>query len=134
MPPSFLALGPVQVEGDAGHLDYDREMALVAVHHTNGEPCILGVSRYYLDLETGAAEFAVAVGDPWQGQGLGYHLMRRLIEVARQNGVRRLVGQVLQENAGMLNLVKSLDFNIRTGADPSAVDAVLDLSQIQDEL
>src|SRR5262249_28408898 len=48
------------------HLDYDREMALVAVQHVNGEPCVLGVSRYYLDLETATAEFAVAVGDPWQ--------------------------------------------------------------------
>jgi acetyltransferase len=109
------------------HLDYDREMALVAVQRTKGEPSILGVSRYYLDPETGAAEFAVAVGDPWQGQGLGTHLMRRLIDVAQQCRVRRLVGQVLQENAGMLRLVKSLGFNVRPSADPAVVEAVLDL-------
>jgi acetyltransferase len=114
------------------HLDYDREMALVAVQHTNGEPCILGVSRYYLDPETGTAEFAVAVGDPWQGQGLGNHLMRRLIDVARQNGVRCLVGQVLQENTSMLRLMRSLGFDIRAGADPAAIEAVLDLSEIRD--
>jgi acetyltransferase len=112
------------------HLDYDREMALVAVQHTNGEPAILGVSRYYLDPETGAAEFAVAVGDPWQGRGLGNHLMRRLIEVARQNGVQRLVGYVLHENAGMLRFVEGLGFNVRPSADPAAVEAVLDLAAI----
>jgi acetyltransferase len=111
------------------HLDYDREMALVGVQHANGEPAILGVSRYYLDPETGAAEFAVAVGDPWQGQGLGNYLMRRLIDVARQNGVRRLVGQVLQENAGMLRLVKGLGFSVCLGVDPTVVESVLDLSQ-----
>jgi acetyltransferase len=112
------------------HLDYDREMALVAVQHANVEPCILGVSRYYLDPEAGAAEFAVAVGDPWQGQGLGYHLMGRLIDVARQNGVRTLVGQVLQENAGMLRLVKGLGFSVRPGPDPTVVEAVLELPAI----
>jgi acetyltransferase len=109
------------------HLDYDREMALVAVQHSNGELRILGVSRYYLDPETGAAEFAVAVGDPWQGQGLGTHLMRRLIDVARQNGIKRLVGQVLRENTGMLRLVRTLGFTIHSGADPTAVEAVLEL-------
>jgi acetyltransferase len=111
------------------HLDYEREMALVAVHHINGEPSILGVSRYYLDPETGAAEFAIAVGDPWQGQGLGYHLMRRLIDVARQNGVERLVGQVLQENVGMLRFVEGLGFDVRPGADSTVAEAVLDLSK-----
>jgi acetyltransferase len=114
------------------HLDYDREMALVAVQHANGEPVILGVSRYYLDPETSAAEFAVAVGDPWQGQGLGNYLMRRLIDVARQNGVRRLVGQVLQENASMLRLVKGLGFSVCPGVDPTAVEAVLDLPKSQE--
>src|SRR5262249_12927855 len=49
------------------HLDYDREMALVAVHRDDAGPHIVGVSRYYLDPETGEAEFAVVVGDAWQG-------------------------------------------------------------------
>jgi acetyltransferase len=111
------------------HLDYEREMALVAVQHVDGQPRILGVSRYYLDPETGAAEFAIAVGDPWQGQGLGYHLMRRLIDVARQSGVKRLAGQVLQENAGMLRLVKGLGFSLRPSDDPAVADAVLDLEK-----
>jgi acetyltransferase len=112
------------------HLDYDREMALAAVGHANGEPCALGVSRYYLDPETGAAEFAISVGDPWQGQGLGSHLMRRLIDVARQNSVQRLVGQVLQENAGMLRLVKGLGFSVRPSADPTTVEAVLEFAGV----
>jgi len=111
------------------HLDYEREMALVAVQHADGQPRILGVSRYYLDPETGAAEFAIAVGDPWQGQGLGYHLMRRLIDVARQSGVRRLTGQVLHENAGMLRLVKGLGFTLRPSDDPAVADAELDLEK-----
>jgi acetyltransferase len=109
------------------HLDYEREMALVAVQHSDGLTRILGVSRYYLDPETGVAEFAVVVGDPWQGQGLGYHLMQRLIEVARQNDVKRLVGQVLQENSDMLRLVRDLGFSLQSSADPAVVQAEFDL-------
>src|SRR5262249_36175880 len=77
------------------HLDYDREMALMAVQRgAGGEPHLLGVSRYHLLPETGVAEFAVVVGDAWQGKGLGRHLMQRLIDVARQRGVRRLAGLI----------------------------------------
>jgi acetyltransferase len=103
-------------------------MALVAVEHTSTGPRALGVSRYYLNPETGDAEFAVAVGDPWQQRGLGHHLMRRLMDVARQNNVRRLVGLVLRENTGMLRLVQGLGFRVGPSDDPTVVEAVLDLT------
>src|SRR5262249_32791336 len=85
------------------HLDYAREMALVA-ERRDGEPRFLGVSRYYMNPETRAAEFAIVVTDQFQGQGLGQHLMERLIAVARDRGVRTLVGTVLRENEPMLQL------------------------------
>jgi acetyltransferase len=50
------------------------------------------------------------VSDAYQGQGLGRHLLGRLIAVARARGVRKLTGQVLVENAPMLQLVKTLGF------------------------
>jgi acetyltransferase len=93
------------------HLDYDREMALVAVQSGGDGPKILGVSRYYLNPETGDAEFAVVVRDAAQRQGLGRHLLGRLIEVAKERGVRRLVGLILRENAPMLRLTKALGFS-----------------------
>src|SRR5262249_46907729 len=86
------------------HLDYDRGMALVAVLREGSTSQVLGVSRYYLHPETGTAEFALVVGDAHQRQGLGRHLLQRLIEIARERGVRRLVGLVLRENAPMLAL------------------------------
>jgi acetyltransferase len=109
------------------HLDYDREMALAAVHTDAAGPHIWGVSRYYLDPETGEAEFAVTVADPYQGKGLGYHLLRRLIDVAKDRGVKRLTGMVLCENRPMLDLVKSLGFTTGPCDEPTAVEAVLDL-------
>jgi acetyltransferase len=93
------------------HLDYDREMALVAVRREAGEDRILGVSRYYLSRETGEAEFALVVGDAYQRQGLGKHLMDRLIGVARERGVKMLTGLILAENTPMLRLTASLGFS-----------------------
>ncbi len=90
------------------HLDYDREMALAAVK-SDGET-MLGVSRYYLYPETGEAEFAVIVSDAHQKLGLGRHLLGRLIEIARERGVKKLVGLVLAENEPMLRLTGSMGF------------------------
>jgi acetyltransferase len=111
------------------HLDYDREMALVAVvHDEDGRPHIAGVSRYYLDTKTGIAEFAVVVSDRWQRQGLGLHLMECLIAAARKRGVKQLAGLILRENFPMQGLVHKLGFEIRPTDDYSVVEAVLDFS------
>jgi acetyltransferase len=108
------------------HLDYDRAMGLVAEHKgADGLPHLCGVSRYFLDLETRTAEFAVVVGDAWQGKGLGWHLMQRLLAVARERGVKRLVGLVLRENAGMLKLTEELGFMQR----PTVDDAVMQVAR-----
>jgi acetyltransferase len=105
------------------HLDYSREMALVA--ERNHE--IIGVSRYYMNPQTQSAEFAIVVSDASQGQGLGDHLMRRLIVVARERGVQRLTGSVLRENHPMLALAKELGFHETPSRDPGVVQVALDL-------
>jgi len=99
------------------HLDYDRELALVAINERGTSPQIAGVSRYYLQPETGDAEFALVVGDAWQRRGLGTHLMRRLIAIASERGVKRLVGWILPQNVEMLQLVRRLGFDIRATDD-----------------
>ena len=110
------------------HLDYDRAMALVAeIRDAEGRPHLCGVSRYYLDPETRTAEFAIVVGDAWQGKGLGYHLMDRLADAARQNGASTLIGTVLSENDGMLKLTREMGFSREPGEDPATVHVALDL-------
>jgi acetyltransferase len=100
------------------HLDYDREMALAAIKADGTGEIMLGVSRYYLHPETGDAEFAVIVSDAHQKLGLGRHLMQQLIALARERGVKRLIGLVLSENTPMLALTASLGFT-----PPVAVEA-----------
>jgi acetyltransferase len=110
------------------HLDYDREMALTAVLTESGGPRLLGVARYYLHPETAIAEFAVVVSDAYQRQGLGRHLMQRLIDIARARGVQRLVGQVLIENTPMLQLLRSLGFSPPIPVEDQVVRLELNLA------
>jgi acetyltransferase len=109
------------------HLDYDREIALVAIQKDNGRERICGVSRFYIDPEPMSAEFAVVVGDAWQGKGLGLHLMQRLIEVAKDKKVKELNGTVLRENTGMLQLTDQLGFSREDSDDAGVVKIRLPL-------
>lgn len=61
------------------------------------------------------------MGDAHQRQGLGRHLLSRLIEIAKERGVRRLTGQVLRENGPMLALTASLGFSPPEAAEDGVV-------------
>lgn len=111
------------------HLDYAREMALVAERRNEaGQAEFVGVSRYYMNPQTRSAEFAVVVTDAWQGQGVGQHLMERLIHVARERGVRQLTGLVLRDNEPMLRLARELGFTEGKSPEPDAAQVVLELA------
>src|SRR5271165_551737 len=89
-------------------LDYDRELALLAEH--GGMP--LGVAHFFADPDKLRAEYAIAVRSDWKGRGVGYLLMKRLIDIAGQRGIGELVGEVLRENAPMLQMCRELDFTV----------------------
>jgi len=99
-------------------IDYDREMALIAVREDDdGEELQVAVARYTMDPDRKSCEFALTVADEWQGQGIGYHLMSELMEVGRQRGLRRIHGEVLGANHNMMGLMKRLNFDARTSPD-----------------
>jgi acetyltransferase len=99
-------------------IDYDREMALIAQH--NG--AALGIAHFFADPDRLRAEYAIAVRSDWQGRGVGYALMNRLIAIARQGGIGELVGEVLRENRLMLAMCRELGFAV--SADPSEPSVV----------
>ena len=101
-------------------LDYDRQMAFVAVADDDH---VVGVSRYAMDGERREGEFAVSVADAWQGVGLASALMRLLIEHATAQGLALLRGDVLRDNKPMHRLMESLGFESR--ADPEDRDIVI---------
>ena len=91
-------------------IDYDREMAFIAIYEQDAKDTEVGVARYSVEPDGECAEFAVVVGDEWHGLGVGSMLIEALIESARQRGVRELYGEVLARNRPMLELAARLGF------------------------
>jgi acetyltransferase len=104
-------------------LDYDRELALVALH--GGE--FVAVGRYAPNADGETAEFALVVADAWQGRGLGRILLERLREEARKAGYKALYGNIMEANHEMLELARRLGFvqASRDGADVTVVSPLL---------
>jgi acetyltransferase len=99
-------------------LDYQREMGLVAQH----DGVILGAASYFAEPDTRRAEFAITVRSDWHGRGVGYLLLTRLMEVARQAGIDELFGVILRENGPMLAMCRDLGFvAVREPDDASVV-------------
>lgn len=98
-------------------LDYRHQVAFAAVTTIDGIERFVGVSRYSTDPSGVHGEFAVTVADAWQNRGLGTVLMRHLIEVARDMGVRRMMSMDLAENIPMRELALDLGFEARTDRD-----------------
>ena len=99
-------------------IDYDREMALIAVtneHTPNAH--ILGVVRYVSNPDKQSCEFALTVADDWQKRGIGRQLMQRLMTVARDRGIEIMEGEVLSNNSKMLRLCERLGFRAARNAD-----------------
>lgn len=88
-------------------IDYDRETVLVA-ESAAGE--IVAVGRLTREPGSADAEFALLVSDPWHERGLGTELLRRLLELGRSEGIRRVLGDVLPENRAMLEICRVLGF------------------------
>jgi acetyltransferase len=100
--------------------DYDREIALVAElkpAKDDEEKLILGVGRLSKQHGVNEAEFAVLISDHWQNQGLGFELLKKLIEVGRAEKLTRIVGQILTDNHAMQHICKKLGFKIVTEDD-----------------
>jgi len=110
-------------------VDYDREMAVVADHKdpNTGQHRILGVGRLIKLHARNEAELAVLVSDQYQNRGLGMELFRRLVQIARDEKLSRVVAEVLRDNFGMLTICKRLGFRLRMMNDPASITAFLDL-------
>ena len=111
-------------------IDYDREMALVAETRRGGRAELLGIARLIKLHDKAQAEFAVLIGDQAQRQGLGAELLKRLIQIARDEKVRQLTADVLRENHGMRKLLDKFHFEIQDNPADPVIKAVLPLGTL----
>ena len=110
---------PIHMLARFTQIDYDREIALVAVRQEETGDRLLGMARVIPDRGRKKAEFAVLVGDDWHGKGVGAALLQRCLAFARRHGFEVVTGAVLPDNTKMLSLGKKLGFSIRllSGSD-----------------
>jgi len=93
-------------------VDYDREIALVALMGKDREKKIVGVCRIILESDKILGEFALAISDEWQGKGIGSSLLKQCLKAAQTRGIKKVIGFVLHENIQMLKLGRKLGFSI----------------------
>lgn len=102
-------------------IDYERQMAFLAVHDGVPEPEIWGVVRINADAEGARAEYAIAVRSDLKGKGLGQLLMEEILDYAERRGIGEVWGEVLAENKAMLGLIRKLGFTIAPDFDEPGV-------------
>jgi acetyltransferase len=106
-------------------IDYDREMAFVAIDATangsGGEGEIRGIARYTRNPDGVSCEFGIVVEDGWQGRGLGHALMGALEECARERGLTEIIGYVLKDNEEMADLMRSRMYHPRRDDDDPGI-------------
>jgi len=84
-------------------------MAFIALDEMTGQ--MLGLVRLKDELDEETAEFAILVRSRLKGHGLGWLLMQRVIDYAKEKGLRRVYGDVLAGNTSMLQMTEELGFH-----------------------
>jgi len=101
------------------HIDYEREMALIAEWHDpeTDRDMIVGVGRLTKEFGTNEAEFAMLVIDEFQREGIGTELLRRLVQIGRDEGLDRITADILVQNRAMQHVSEKLGFEIVHSGD-----------------
>jgi len=99
--------------------DYDREIALVAerTEAKTGRREILGVGRLSKAHGANEAEFALLVADRFQKQGLGTELLKRLVQVGREEKLSRITADVMADNHAMQHISRKVGFKLEHQSD-----------------
>ncbi len=102
-------------------IDYNRELALIAVTKLHMQEVQLGVARYAINPDGKTCEFALVVADNITGKGLGQKLMLSLMEAARSKGLEIIEGEVLSHNHNMLKLMTRLGFTLKNSTEDAGI-------------
>ncbi len=110
------------------NIDFCTHVALVAVVEENGLSVIVGGGRYIV-AKPGSAEVAFAIIDEYQGQGIGGALLRHLVALAREAGLKELIAEVLPKNRQMLKVFEKSNLKTDNKRDGGVIHVTLRLSQ-----
>ena len=124
---SALKRLPDKLAARLTQIDYDREMAFVAMTSASDEdPAVGGVVRLSADPDGQRAEYSVIVRSDLKGTGLGWQLMQVMLRYAKARGIGTVFGEVLRENRAMLDMAAELGFTRHERADdPGIVEVTI---------
>ena len=110
-------------------VDYDRVMVLVveASEPISGAKPLMAIGRLTRVRGTNTAEFAILVSDKWQGHGLGKKLLAQLVQIGRVEGLSRITGDILSDNAAMKAVSRQVGFRLKADPDGDSCTAEMDL-------
>jgi acetyltransferase len=116
-------------------IDYDREIALIALNESSPHEQMLGVARLIRIPGTSRAEFSIVVGDQWQGKGIAAALFERSLAIAKEQGIEEVWGIVLPENKRMLALGRKFGFSVNRSPGSREFELKIDLRrQLSNEM
>jgi GNAT superfamily N-acetyltransferase len=95
-------------------LDYEEKFAIAGYIGEEPDEQFVGVARWLLDRATNMAEVAFTVHPDWQAGGIGFFMLSRLIEIAREKGISGFTAEVFASNRKMLNVFHKSGFNIHS--------------------
>ncbi|MFH2027844.1 MAG: acetate--CoA ligase alpha subunit [Nanoarchaeota archaeon] len=98
-------------------IDYDREIAIIAELEEKGKKKFAGVVRLIADPYNETAEFAIAIGDPWQGQGLGNKFTDYILKIAKSRGIKKVYANILKDNHKMYDMFNKRGFKFTDQGD-----------------
>lgn len=135
----FRFFGPVALDQRIAHerlcrmcfIDYEQEIGLVVVYEDpkTARRRILGVARIHKVHATPDVQFAVAVSDAYHRQGIGSRLLRAVLDVARAEGARRVIGHILPDNRPMIEACKKIGFEEHYLREDRVVEAVYEFAR-----
>ena len=117
---------PAEMLARFTQIDYDRDMALVAIADSDQGEEMLGAARLIRDIDPARAEFSIMVADALHGRGIGAALLRKLIAAASGLAIQTLVGFVLPDNTHMLRLGRKTGFRQRHNREMGAIELTID--------
>jgi acetyltransferase len=113
------------------NVDYDREIALVAEMNKDKRR-LIGVGRVILEPGGKRGEFAVVVGDPWQGLGLGSKLFDSIVQIGKDANLESIYGYVSSGNSKMIDMCTKKGFKMEP-FDEETLKTTLDIAQTRQE-
>ena len=111
-------------------LDYRNDFALVGLVPHEGRERMICVGRYFRNAAGSDGEAAFTVHDNYQGQGIGRFLLKTLVKIALENGIKTFTAEVLLENHAMLHVFHDVAPSIETRIDSGVCHLRFDLANV----